>query len=168
MVRQTIADLRDGRCNACLLMGSIVLTSLIYWTVQGRVNPSTMNDLVDGPLMLVSFLAGFNYLSWVLFNCHKIVDRAFLLRFGICLTWIGNGVWRVSRFLYAQHVISGPIGAHDAWRGYMILLMTIGGVCHIVALDMVDGRVKTRKAIEASLAVSSGFVGMLILHGILL
>lgn len=160
MVIRTINSLLRGECTACTLMGFIVAASLLYWIADWYVDPYLLNDLVDGPLMAVSFTAGGYYLSWSLFNCHMLVDRAFMLRFGICLSWIGNGIWRVSRFLYAQGVLKGPIGAHDAWRGYMIVLMTIAGVLHILAIDMETGRPTQRKTIIATAAVLGGILFM--------
>jgi hypothetical protein len=164
MVVRTINSLLRGECTACMLMGLIVLASGAYWIADRYVETYILNDLVDGPLMAVSFTAGGYYLSWSLFNCRKIVDRAFMLRFGICLSWIGNGIWRVSRFLYAQGVLKGPIGAHDAWRGYMIVLMTIAGVLHILAIDMETGRPTGKKTIVASLAVVGGALFMVWAH----
>ena len=164
MVRQTINSLMRGECTACTLMIIVAAFSSLYWTANIWINPNTLNDLVDGPLMIVSFVAGTYYLSWALFNCHKIVDRAFMLRLGICMAWLGNGVWRTSRFLYAQGIIRGPVGAHDPWRGYMIVIMTIAGVLHILAIDMEGGRPRRNKIFVSLLAVMSGFGFMLWLH----
>lgn len=159
MVKRAVDSLLRGECTSCTLMFFIAVTSLIYWVSDWYIDdPYFLNDLVDGPLIFVSFVAGGYYLSWSLFNCRKIVDRAFMLRFGICLSWIGNGIWRVSRFLYAQGVIKGPIGAHDPWRGYMIVLMTIAGVLHILAIDMEKGH-PTKKKI--AIAFSTVFGGAL-------
>src|SRR5215472_7369458 len=126
MPRETIRMLRRGECTSCVLATVIILISTGYWIIAHYVDAYLLNDLVDGPLMTVSFAAGMYYLSWSMMNCHKLLDRPFMLRFGICLTWLGNFVWRVSRFMYAQGLLPGPIGAHDNWRGYMILLMAIG------------------------------------------
>jgi hypothetical protein len=137
-------------------MFGIFLASSLYWVANRYVDPYTLNDLLDGPLIIVSFTAAAYYLTWSLFNCHMLVDRAFMLRFGICMAWFGNGVWRVSRFLYAQGVLKGPIGAHDAWRGYMILLMTIAGVLHILAIDMESGSPTRSKMVVSLMSVALG------------
>lgn len=160
MVNRTIKSLLRGECTACILMSALTLISLIYWIADVYIEPATLNDLVDGPLIAVSFTAGSYYLAWSLLNCHLIVDRAFMLRFGICLSWIGNGIWRVSRVFYQQGVLKGPIGAHDAWRGYMIVLMTIAGILHILAIDMVAGAPTRRKSIVVATVVFFGFVAM--------
>lgn len=162
MVTRAINSLLRGECTSCTLMFFLAIASMIYWVSNWYVDSYFLNDLVDGPLIFVSFVAGGYYLSWSLFNCRKIVDRAFMLRFGICMAWIGNGIWRVSRFLYAQGVIKGPIGAHDPWRGYMIVLMTMAGVLHILALDMETGRPTKRKVIVAVLTVVGGALFMLL------
>lgn len=162
MVTRAINSLMRGECTSCTLMFFLAIASMIYWVSNWYVDSYFLNDLVDGPLIFVSFVAGGYYLSWSLFNCRKIVDRAFMLRFGICMAWIGNGIWRVSRFLYAQGVIKGPIGAHDPWRGYMIVLMTMAGVLHILALDMETGRPTKRKVIVAVLTVVGGALFMLL------
>ncbi len=141
-------------------MFAIALASSLYWVANWYVDPYLLNDLMDGPLIAVSFTAGAYYLTWSLFNCHLLVDRAFMLRFGICLAWLGNGVWRVSRFLYAQGILKGPIGTHDSWRGFMILLMVVAGVLHILALDMTAGYPTRRKVVVASLAVGLGLAVM--------
>lgn len=164
MVARSIRSLMRGECTACVLMMFIALASLLYWIADWYADPYLLNDLVDGPLIAVSFTAGGYYLSWSLFNCRMIVDRAFMLRFGICLAWIGNGIWRVSRFLYAQGVIKGPIGAHDAWRGYMIVLMVIAGVLHILAINMTTGHPTKKNTIVASAAVIFGSLFMVVVH----
>ncbi len=160
VVRKIINSLLKGECTSCTLMTGIALASCLYWVANRYADPYLLNDLMDGPLIAVSFTAGAYYLTWSLFNCHMLVDRAFMLRFGICIAWLGNGVWRVSRFLYAQGVLRGPIGAHDSWRGYMILLMVIAGILHIMAIDMTNGYPRRSKVIVASLAVSMGLAVM--------
>lgn len=164
MVARTVRSFMRGECTACTLMLFIAAVSALYWIADWYVDPYLLNDLVDGPLIAVSFTAGGYYLSWSLFNCRMIVDRAFMLRFGICLSWIGNGIWRVSRFLYAQGVIKGPIGAHDAWRGYMIVLMVIAGVLHILAINMTTGHPTKKNTILASAAVIGGILFMVAVH----
>ncbi len=166
MVVQTIKSFIRGECTACVLISILATISLIYWVANFYVDPMVLNDLVDGPLIAVSFTAGSYYLAWSLLNCHMLVDRAFMLRFGICLSWLGNGVWRVSRVFYQQGVLKGPIGSHDAWRGYMIVLMTIAGVLHILALDMGTGKPTRSKSIVSASVVVIGFVAMWVVrHG---
>jgi hypothetical protein len=148
------------QCNACIAIGSVLLVSIAYWLAVPHVSPELMNDLVDGPLVSVSLVTGSYYLTWTLFRCFRPIDRAWMLRFGICLAWLGNGVWRIERFLYARGALSGPIGAHDPLRGYMILIMAVAGVMHIFAIDMEGSRVSASKIIVAAAAVAAGIAGV--------
>jgi hypothetical protein len=142
-------------------MTLLALGSLLYWIANHYVSPDLLNDLMDGPLIVISFVVGGLYLTWSLFNCHRIVDGAFMLRFGICGLWLSGGVWRVSRLMYAKGLIHGSVGEHDALRGYMIAVAVMMGLLHIVALDMDEGKPKTSKIAVAVLSVVVGITWIL-------
>jgi hypothetical protein len=147
-------------------MGSLVLGSLLYWVANFYVNPDLLNDLMDGPLITVSFVVGIMYLTWSLFNCHRIVDGPFVLRLGICGLWLSGGVWRVSRLLYSRGIVHGSVGEHDALRGYMIAIAVMMGVLHIVALDMKEGHLNISRVALAALSIIFGVVWILAIREI--
>lgn len=138
----------------------ITVVSLIYWVADRYIEVYSLNDLLDGPLMVISFVVFTAYSAGLLADFNKSTDSLYVIKVGIALSWLANGVWRVSRFLYAEGIFGkAAIGVHDSWRGYMICLMVLAGVFHIVAIDMdAEGAFSRRYVYLAAASVTTGFV----------
>ncbi len=135
----------------------ITVVSLIYWIADRYVEVYNLNDLLDGPLMVVSFVVFATYSAGLLTNFNMPTNSLSVIKVGIALSWLANGIWRVSRFLYAEGVFG--IGVHDSWRGYMICLMVLAGVFHIVAIDMdAEGAFSRRYVYLSAASIMAGFV----------
>lgn len=142
------------------LIFTVIACSLFYWLLVPVVPLVELNDLLDGPMITLALLAVGKYATWGFFNFGRMTDRVLMLRGGITLSWISIALWRISRFLYAQHLF-GPdfaSGARDAWRGYMITLMLIAAVMHIVAIDMDRGRPRQRSIMLTLAAMVFGII----------
>lgn len=163
MVLRALSDLRRGECSACIVFGALSAIAIAYWIIAPFFSPWIVNDVLDGPLMVVSFVAGAYYANWTLLNCRRKIDRPIMLRFGICLAWIGNGFWRLSRSLYATGLFKGTVGEHDMERGFWILVLLVAGVLHILAIDMEEGKPKLSKVLAASISV---FLGLALISAI--
>jgi hypothetical protein len=120
-----------------MVLLALCFISLVYWIADRYLSPYDLNDILDGPLMAVAFTVFAVYSAGMFADMRDKTNPLYIIKAGIALSWLATGVWRVSRFLYAEGVFGkASIGTHDSWRGYMICLMVVAGGLHLLAVDM--------------------------------
>lgn len=148
------------RLTNAMIFIMILAVSLVYWMIDrfsGFIPTYDFNDLLDGPLMVLSALVVWYYSPGIFQQFHDKTTQLYVLKVGIVLTWFSTLTWRLSRFLYAEGIFGkATIGVHDSWRGYMIALSVLAGVIHLFAIDMQDDGSFSRRYVYICFAAIVG------------
>jgi hypothetical protein len=141
-----------------ILLIGLALVATIIATVSVVAPTPLLIALIEGAVVAISCVIVAMYAPGLIRDVADPIDGVYLLRLGICLTWLATGAWTSVRVLLAI-ATEAPLEFVVPVRGYIAELLVAAGFLHVIAIGWIEGRPAWRNVVIAVLAVVSGSIG---------